>query len=53
MFLGISKAFDIVWHDGLIFKLKENGISGDLLHIVSDFLINKKQRAVLNEQNSL
>ena len=28
--LGISKAFDKVWHDGLIFKLTQNGISGTL-----------------------
>ena len=27
VFLDISKAFDKVWHDGLIFKLQENGIS--------------------------
>ena len=26
VFLDISKAFDKVWHDGLIFKLQENGI---------------------------
>ena len=28
VFLDISKAFDRVWHDGLIFKLQENGICG-------------------------
>ena len=27
VFLNISLAFDKVWHDGLIFKLKQNGIS--------------------------
>ena len=50
--LDISKAFNKVWHERLIFKLKQNGISGDLLQILSDFLHNRKQRAVLNGPNS-
>ena len=32
VFLGISKAFDKVWHKGLIFKLKQNGISDKILN---------------------
>ena len=32
VFLDISKAFDKVWHEGIIFKLKQNGISGELLN---------------------
>ena len=52
VFLDISKAFDKVWHKGLIFIMKQNGISGELLHILSDFLSNRKQRIVLNGQNS-
>ena len=52
VFLDISKAFDKVWHKGLIFKLKQNGISGKLYHILSDFLSNRKQKVVLNGQNS-
>ena len=35
VFLDISKAFDKVWHDGLIFKLEQNGISGNLLKTFS------------------
>ena len=53
VFLNISKAFDKVWHEGrLIFKLKENDISSELLHILFDFLSNRKQRVVPNGQNS-
>ena len=48
----ISKAFDKVWHDDLIFKLKQNGISGSLLNLLSDFLRKRKQRVVLNGQTS-
>ena len=29
IFLHISKAFDKVWHNDLIFKLKQNGVTGD------------------------
>ena len=52
VFLDISKAFDKVWHEGIIFKLKQNGISGNLLHLMSDFLSNRKQRVILNGQFS-
>ena len=53
VFLDISKAFDKVWHEGLIFKLKQNGTSGKFLNLIKDFLKNKKQRVVLNGQFSL
>ena len=52
MFLDISKAFDKVWHEGLILKLSRNGISGNLLNLLKDFLKYLKQRVLLNGQNS-
>ncbi len=33
-YLDISKAFDRVWHDGLIYKLKPCGVSGKLLSLI-------------------
>ena len=44
VFLDISK----VWHDGLIFILKQNGVSGSLLTFFQEYSKNKKQRVVLN-----
>ena len=33
VFLDISKAFDRAWHEGLIYKLKRNGIGSNFLNI--------------------
>ena len=52
VFLDISKAFDKVWHDGLIFKLKQNGICGSLITLLSSYLFNRKQRIILNGYSS-
>ena len=50
VFLDVLKAFDKVWYDAIIFKLEQNGISGNLHKTLHDFLINIKQRVVLNGQ---
>ena len=52
VFLDISKAFDKVWYEGLLLKLSLNGLSGNLLKLLRDFLCCRKQRVVLNGQNS-
>ena len=48
VFLDISKAFDKVWHEGLVFKLEQNGISGSLLKLFQNYLNDRNQRVVLN-----
>ena len=48
VFLDIAKAFDKVWHEGLIFKLQRNGVSGKLLKLLKNYLCDRKQRVVLN-----
>ena len=44
----MPKAFDEVWHDGLLFKLKRNGIEGQLLQLFKSYLSNRKQHVVIN-----
>ena len=51
-FLNISNAFDRVWHEGLLFKLQQYGILGELITLIKDFLRCRKQRVVLNGQHS-
>ena len=40
--LDIFKAFDRVWHVGLLYKLKSDGISGQIFGLISSFLINRR-----------
>ena len=52
VFLDISKAFDKVWHDGLLYKLKCNGVKGNFSKLLASFLMNRHQRIILNGQHS-
>ena len=52
VFLDISKAFDKVWHDGIIFKLKASGVEGELLLLLKNYLGNQEQKVALNDQTS-
>ena len=50
--LDISKAFDRVWHAGLLHKLKSYGISGQIFGLISSFLSNRRLRVVLDGKSS-
>ena len=52
MLLDIYQAFNKNWHDGIIYKLKCNGISGNLLNFFGNYLQNRFQRVVLNGKKS-
>ena len=52
VFLDISKAFDKVWHEGLLFKLSQNGIHGNLLKLLRSYLDQRRQRVVINGSQS-
>ena len=46
--LDIAGAFDCVWHRGLLAKLEQLGITGQLLQLFSSYLHGRSLRAVVN-----
>ena len=52
VYLDMSKAFDKVWHEGLIYKLDQNGVKGNLLEMFKSYLTGRKQRVALNGEFS-
>ena len=52
IFLDIPKAFDKVWHQSLLFKLKSYGVEGSLFRFLENYLEKRKQRVILHGQCS-
>ena len=53
IFLYISKAFDKIWHEGILFKLKPIRVNGKMLTLLTNNLHERYQRVVLYEETSL
>ena len=53
VFLDISKSFDKVWNEGLLYKLKLVGISGELYNLLENYPSGSFQRVALNGQTLL
>ena len=51
IFCDVSKAFDRVWHRGLLLKLENYGINGNLLLWFEDYLKNRSQNVFINEKS--
>ena len=52
IFFDISKAFDKVWHKGLIYKLEKSGVSGNLLRWFKNYLRDREQQVVIRGAKS-
>ena len=50
--LDISKAFDRVWHDGLLRKIRSYGITGRIHNVIKSFLSKRKIQVVLDGRTS-
>ena len=47
--LDMSKAFDKLWYEGLLFKLR---INGKVINLLKSYLSNRKQRVLINGSES-
>jgi retron-type reverse transcriptase len=45
IFLDVAKAFDTVWHDGLVYKLHTAGVSLAMVKLLNSFLEDRKFHA--------
>ena len=52
VFFDISKAFDKVWHSGLLFKLKNHKFDKYLIVWVAEFLRGRNFKVKINEKSS-
>ena len=52
IFFDVSKAFDKVWHRGLLHKLEAVGIRGSLLEWFTDYLSDRRQAVVIKGAKS-
>ena len=52
VFCDVSKAFDRVWHEGLLYKLAKIGIGGKLLEFCKNFLSDRSQCVIVDGQQS-
>ena len=52
IYFDFAKAFDSVSHSKLVLKLQADGICGNVLNILTDFLFDRSQRVVLSNAAS-
>ncbi len=52
IFIDLEGAFDAIWRDGLIYKVADIGVRGNLLLYIVDFLRGRKSRSLVNTYTS-
>ena len=52
VFLDISKAFEKMWHEGFLYKLRFMGILGELYNLLGNYLLGRFQKVILNGKTS-
>ena len=53
VFFDVSKAFDRVWKEGLLLKVRQSGIGGKMFTWIKSFLHKRSARVALDNQLSV
>lgn len=48
LYLDLQKAFDSVWHTGLLYRLRECGVGEQFVCVIKDFLVNRSINLKIN-----
>jgi len=52
VFIDFQSAYAMLWHDGLMIKLKKLGIDGELFQFIRNFLIGRTMQVKVGNQLS-
>lgn len=52
IFVDLQKAFDSIWHDGLLYRLSKLGFNQEFTQLISSFLKDRKLRIKINNYTS-
>lgn len=52
VFLDVEKAFDKVWHAGLLYKLRINRVNDNIIEIINSYLKDRKFRVKIEDDTS-
>lgn len=52
IFLDVEKAFDKVWHEGLLYKMRQSGINDGMTRLIQSYLENRKFQTKIDDHIS-
>lgn len=50
--IDLQSAFDVIWHDGIVFKLHQLGLNPILIKLIKSFLSDRKFQVKINKECS-
>ena len=53
LFLDMQKAYDTVWHDGLLYKLWNMGVTGRMWRVIKKIYMSSRNAVLLEGRNRI